>query len=371
MLCLPPELLTLIFEHLIEDLQTLRSLCCTARHIRPEAERLLYRNPLAIARSTSKPSSRIVLSTKRQIQFLTTIVETSRLAKLVHAFNCDSLVEDNEHAPYDLVKSALKEMVNLKSLIFRTFSGTPAVEILAECSFQLEELNWQPVGEDEQAFEKWLQGQKELRKLAVWLGTKPEDNTSASVQPFSEVSCPNLHHLEGNRASIERLFPSRKVESLFWVPELGENVGRVDSMGHLASEFGNLRTLSYGAYFRRPPLSLIVDYLISLERLELVGLYFDELNLDLDDVMKIINLRELVISFSHSSRRLPVPVDGRAEMVKKMFDKLLLLETVDVACEWVMIDEWVYQRWERGCDMPTMIKEDPVRSGRFRVNWGG
>ncbi len=40
----------------------------------------------------------------------------------------------------------------------------------------------------------------------------------------------------------------------------------------IEGELGNLVTLSYGGYFARPHLGLVVDHLYRLEKLELVGL---------------------------------------------------------------------------------------------------
>jgi hypothetical protein len=103
--------------------------------------------------------------------------------------------------------------------------------------------------------------QSQLRKLTVYLRN--------GGQVLLESGCQELDVLQGNRVAIETLLPCRKISTLIWDPD-SYDMNR--PMSHLAEPLGQVRVFSFKRCYMRPSLQTVVDYLKSLEYLELVAL---------------------------------------------------------------------------------------------------
>ena len=201
------------------------------------------------------------------IKFLTVIISSSLLAQHVEEFQQYELL-DTEHQQeplWELTRRGLNAMVNLKYLLFQALRALPCAQILRGCTFRLEILRWQNLRDEEQLLE-FLTSQPKLRILQV-TSTNPGLNTSGT--------CPELQVLHGDQRVIDAFLPGRRITSLKWSAGLEEL--RIGAPIYTPpQEFHHLRYLSFGGFFGRPLLSVIVPHLPVLEVLELVGLHFAE-----------------------------------------------------------------------------------------------
>ena len=252
---LPTELLRPIIEHLSDHVPSLLSVSLASPALRVEGQRLLFRT---VALQKDK---------KTHITFLTAITTSSVLAPLVEEYQQVGLL-DAEHKQeplWGLTCRALQAMVNLKVFLFRALNGHPSVQILQECTFQLEVFRWRSYDDAEQLL-KFFISQPNLRILrADWKG--PELNTSGV--------CLGLQVLHGNRGTMNRFLPGRSITSLKWSPDQNESLLN-SSIDHLSQEFHRIRFFSFGGQWGRPWLSLVIPHLRALEVFELIGLNFHE-----------------------------------------------------------------------------------------------
>jgi hypothetical protein len=188
------------------------------------------------------------------------------LAPLVEEYHqVDLLDAEHKQEPlWELTCCALQAMVNLKVLFFGALKSHPSIQILRECTFQLEVFGWESRDDAEQLLE-FLITQPNLRILrAEWKG--PELNTSGV--------CPRLQVLHGNRGMMNAFLPVRGITSLKWSPDQEESPFN-RPIDHLSQEFHRIRFFSFGGHFGRPWL-LVIPQLRALEVLELIGLNFLE-----------------------------------------------------------------------------------------------
>ena len=250
--CLPPELFRTVFESLDGHRPTLFNLSLCNKFLREDAERVLY------AELDESSATNAAL----HIAFLSTITRSPRLAALVRVYHSINIVHYCESPLWDLLKQALKAMSGLKILHFRTFGGHPAGELLIDAACSLERLHWANHSEGS-AMSTVLAQQKQIRYLYL-------ESRRGTV--FPQGCIPHLNELAGNRVTLEALLPGRYVRTVSWVPELQDVAFGSSGVPRIEGELGNLVTLSYGGYFARPHLGLVVDHLYRLEKLELVGL---------------------------------------------------------------------------------------------------
>ncbi|PPR02033.1 hypothetical protein CVT24_011181 [Panaeolus cyanescens] len=401
---LPLELYRPIFEelHFQSDFPTLSSAALVCRSLRYEAQSWLFRGPmglgpvaaghLGIALSDRGAGYfKRVKDSRLHVKFLMTIVSSSNarkrlwssccsiyanphLARYVKSYAIDSIVEYQENPLWSLLLAALPMMVNLKSLTFRAFGGHPAAkELLAGCTFQLTYLDWGSHS-DEAGIGAFLLGQRELRHVSLHCDSlldinshQPHTSPSHSDRLSATGCIQKLASVEGSRAVIESLLPTRNVTSLSWVPHLDDALSA--PVDHLSEELGKLKCLSFGGYFARPHFRLVAPYLKSVEVLELVGLHdLDELNC----LASLPALRELIISLQWGSSRLPVPTNPtvRAEIIASLFKGSKKLERVDVVYEWRKQNEIWYQKWMKPMTgsstmEASVLKREDVKKGRF------
>ncbi|KAF8873532.1 hypothetical protein CPB84DRAFT_1798281 [Gymnopilus junonius] len=340
---IPPELFHPIVSF-ITSRPTLLTLCITSQTLRHYAERCLYT-------SISGPDAS---NAPLHIGFLRTITQTPRLARYVKEYYSLSIVVYQENPLWDLTKQAFKCMINLKTLVFRGFGGHPCGELLdmdpsssssssQTPTLQLEKLMWGNHSDE-----------RSISKILI-------QQSPPSVNSHSGAVHAQLHALWGNRAAIEALLPGRHVTRLSWVPELDDS--NTDPILGLDEELGALRTLSFGGYFSRPRLELIVGFLSGLEVLEMVGLFPGELPL----LKSLPSLRELVFSLRWGVAQFPIPLKGRKQELIRLFAECSMLACVDIVHEWVQVDldTILYQRWEREGGEPRLVTRAEVRKGRF------
>ncbi|KAF8876977.1 hypothetical protein CPB84DRAFT_379523 [Gymnopilus junonius] len=383
---IPPELFHPIVSF-ITSRPTLLTLCITSQTLRHYAERCLYT-------SISGPDAS---NAPLHIGFLRTITQTPRLARYVKEYYSLSIVVYQENPLWDLTKQAFKCMINLKTLVFRGFGGHPCGELLdmdpsspsspsLTPTLQLEKLMWGNHSDERSISKILIQQSPSLRELSF--GCRPR------AAPFSPHACPKLDALWGNRAAIEALLPGRHITRLSWVPELDDS--NTDPILGLDEELGALRTLSFGGYFSRPHLELIVGFLSGLEVLEMVGLFpgvrtpllhhphLPILSLlfsnshspssppphpeqELPLLKSLPSLRELVFSLRWGVAQFPIPLKGRKQEMNRLFAECSMLACVDIVHEWVQVDldTILYQRWEREGGEPRLVTRGEVRKGRF------
>lgn len=250
--CLPPELFRTVFESLDGHRPTLFTLSLCNKFLREDAERELY------AELDESSATDAAL----HIAFLSTITRSPRLAAFVRVYHSINIVHYRESPLWDLLKRALKVMSGLKVLHFRSFGGHPAGELLVDARCTLERLHWANHSEGP-AMSTVLSQQKQLRYLYL-------ESRRGTV--FPEGCVPHLSELAGNRVTLEALLPGRCVRTVSWIPELQDAAFGSGGVPRIEGELRNLVTLSYGGYFARPHLGLVVDHLYRLEKLELVGL---------------------------------------------------------------------------------------------------
>lgn len=308
---LPLELFRPILEelHLQSDLTTLSSAALACQTLRYESQGWLFRSPMGLGPAAAGRVGRVlrdggakyfkrVKDGRMHVEFLMTIASCSlkdtsnllwgprrskyanpHLARYVKSYSLDSIVEYQENPLWSLLLTTLPMMSNLKSLTFRAFGGHPAAkELLANCTFQLNYLDW-GCHSDEAGISTFLLGQQELRHISLNCDsllnrTLRQPSTSISIYSGATpepVCLQKLASIEGSRAVIESLLPTRSVTSLSWVPQMEDDIS--EPVDHLNEELGKLKSLSFGGYFARPHLRLVAPYLKSVEVLELVGLH--------------------------------------------------------------------------------------------------
>jgi hypothetical protein len=252
---IPPELLRPIIEHLENDSESLLSVSLASRELQVEGQRILFR-------TMALPADK-----EAHIKFLTVIISSSLLAQHVKEFRqFDLLHPEHQQEPlWELTHRGLKAMVNLKNLLFRALNGPPCAQILRGCTFRLEILRWGNHHDAEQLLE-FLSSQPNLRMLETWwIGL--HSNTSGI--------CPGLQVLHGDQKLIDAFLPGRRITSLKWSADL-EELRRDAPLYTPPQEFHHLRYLSFGGYFGRPLLNVVLFHLPVLEVLELGGLHIVE-----------------------------------------------------------------------------------------------
>ncbi|KAF8157260.1 hypothetical protein B0H34DRAFT_859789 [Crassisporium funariophilum] len=281
------------------------------------------------------------------MNFLTTIVQNSRLARFVLVYHCNSIIHYHENPLWDLLKNGLQKMVNLRELTFRSFGGHPAAELFDGCVFQLQKLDWGNHS-DEIGMARVLVAQRSLTHLAL---------ESSEGTHYPPEACPHLTHLRGGLSTVLALLPGRHITHLAWVPILEDPF--LLGVAQVAEYMSSLRSLTFGGYFARPGFSL-TNHLDSLEILELIGIHHGQLQLLAD----LPNLKELVLTFPHRGR-FPVSFESQIdEIVDKLFSQCVRLRCVDVSRERTG-NEILYQRWTDNILCPSQLTESQVWSSRF------
>ena len=247
---LPLDLLRPIVENLADDSRSLLAVSLASHQLRVEGQRILFRK-VALSKYGG-----------RHATFLTTVTSSSLLASLVQEYHQFGLLnsERQEEPFWGLTCRGLQAMVNLKILRIRTWNGHASAQIFHGCTFQLDAFEWKNRGDVDQILE-FLQTQPHLRTLRVYW-KHPELDTSGI--------CPRLQVLHGDRNTINAFLPGRRLTSLKWTPNKEEQPH--ESIDHLSEEFHNILFFSFGGYWGRPRLDLVVPHLRAVEVLELVGL---------------------------------------------------------------------------------------------------
>ena len=248
---LPLDLLRPIVENLADDFRSLQAVSLGSHQLRVEGQRILFRKA-AFSYYRGGHS-----------KFLTVVTSSSLLASLVEEYHqFDLLGRVDLHEPlWGLTCRGLQSMVNLKILVFRSWYGHPSAQILHGCTFQLEALKWESC-DDEELLLEFLIDQPHLHALKVdW--KRPALDTSGV--------CPGLQVLHGDRNTINAFLPGRRVTSLKWTPNRDE-VLLNHSIDHLSEEFHYIRFFTFGGFWGRPRLDLVIRHLRAVEVLELVGL---------------------------------------------------------------------------------------------------
>lgn len=270
---LPPELFRPIFSH-ISHTPSLYALSLSSKMFRDEAQRILFSNP---------PISNNRWSAYNHLRLLETIVNSpERLAKLVLRYtqtsvwttstaHCRGSPDEQNEAIENLTPIALRLMVNLKHLVYRTSGGLPAAHILYGCSFQLETLNWGCDFDEVLMFQDILPTQPQLLRLELTdldpTVLKKERNLWDSIKEL----LPDLVSLTGSRATFETILPGRlgrPIECIKWIPNDFDS--EEASFNHMSHELGHVKYMAIGGYFRRPSMSLLVDHLLNLELLDIL-----------------------------------------------------------------------------------------------------
>jgi len=247
---LPLDLLRPIVENLADDSRSLLAVSLASRQLRVEGQRILFRTvaPMRLA---------------HHIRFLTTVTSSSLLASLVEEYHQFDLLNNQpqEESFLGLTCRGLQAMVNLKILRLRTGTGQASARLFHRCTFQLEVFDWYNRGDVEQILE-FLQNQPQLRTLRFFW-KRPDLNISRI--------CPRLQVLHGDQNTINAFLPGCPVTSLKWTPNKEELLLN-DSIDHLSEEFHHIRFFSFGGFWGRPRLDLVIRHLWEVEVLELVGI---------------------------------------------------------------------------------------------------
>ncbi|KAK0464524.1 uncharacterized protein EV420DRAFT_1638075 [Desarmillaria tabescens] len=312
---LPVDLYRCIVEHYSqEDRGTLLSLMLTSRAFNYEAERILYRSFNNFCNITT------------QKLFLNRVISCPRVAKFVRSyklfitFTIESLSEF-----LTLLHTAFLAFDELKYLGFRTLGGSSAAQILAGCTFQLEELDWDCSCDEDLI--KFLSTQKSLKSfVSCW-------------DPFPYSSTTFL--------------PGRKITNLDWIPDLDDPE---PDPALLADSLANVRTMTFGGYFMRPNLSTIAQYLSQVRNLELRGVQAD----DLDCVHLMPNLEVFKISMRPVLGLSILRSDHNAVVIK-LFSGCAKLEVITIASR--KHDFWTqdYRKWTR--------KDFTAHNGEGTIPW--
>ncbi|KAF8968493.1 hypothetical protein BDZ97DRAFT_353223 [Flammula alnicola] len=308
-----PELVQAIMQYFANDRETLCILSLMSKNFRLEAQRILFRKVTTLQDADDHTI------------FLATIVRSQRLALHVVAYAQENVADPGTDL-WDLLCYGLQEMKNLKHLRFRARGGVASAHILRGCSFQLESLYWGCNSDEKELARNVLPLQPNMKQLRVkW-------NEQKKVSPLRST-CPGLVSLAGDRGVIEAFLPGRKITTLTWIPDLDDSTTKI---AHLSDQLNRLRFLSFGGYFERPKLDLIVDHLQALEVLELLGSDATELQF----LERIPNLLILILSPLLNQKNGPAPSKITAELIKEIFQACQCLQYIDVAD-----DAKYYRRW--------------------------
>ncbi|KAF5389331.1 hypothetical protein D9757_003534 [Collybiopsis confluens] len=256
-----------------------------------------------------------------------------------------------DHIFWEILPKALRALVNLKTLQFRTTGGGPIEGLLDGCTFQLEDLHWH-CHSDELKIQSFLPTQRGLRRLSLggW------DDTRFSA-PSSNAGQPDFRELAGSYGVVHAFLPGREITRLRWVPDLDDpwdtSTG-LDIEG-LATSLEKLKYLSFGGYFTRPHLCSISDHLSSLFYLELMGYDRQE---D-ESVCSLPSLKWLRISIrwglSQSS------ISDPQERTVQMFTCSKSLQTIEVQEEAKFDNHGnkihSYNRWDRNLGLVRKFDE--------------
>ncbi|KAJ3817477.1 hypothetical protein F5880DRAFT_54578 [Lentinula raphanica] len=316
----------------VRDRDTLRTLLLTSRHMNVEAEWSLY------FRFDN------VHNVKTQVLFLQRIVDCPRVARIVNSyrFEIDWRTNfDNDHIFWTLLPQALRAMVNLKTLQFRTNGGMPRLGLLDGCTFQLEHCLWH-CHSDEIQMQRFLQTQHRLKSLSMggW-------NSDRFPAPTNHSEQPDLKELCGSYGVIHAFLPGRDVTYVRWVPDLDDpwdtSTG-MDTEG-LAASFQKVKFLRLGGYFMRPHLCSISTNFTSLVFLEVMG-YDDKEDAS---VFALPSLKMLRISVRWGLNK--VAITNPSERTEELFAGSKSLEFVDIEEEPTYKGNYRiprYSRWKRG-----------------------
>ncbi|KAF8968563.1 hypothetical protein BDZ97DRAFT_357453 [Flammula alnicola] len=337
---IPPELIRPIISYIGDDIPTIHALTLTCKLLQAEANLFLYhsfthRDPI-----------------KHGI-FLRAITTNPQLAALVQVYHSEDIIDQEDRELWVLTKRGVRNMTNLNELAFRSSYGVSGQPFLEGCTFSLKTLLWDSKT-DQAGIPQFLENQPLLTRLA-W--------TCRTHTIVSPLACPSLTVFEGNTRAIEAVIPGRtNVERIVWTPDHDREYHRyAPPMSHLSAEFSGLRSLSFGAYSSRYCLITIVDYLKSLEFLELLGVYPWDIHL----IPTLPSLKVLVFSFDSWGRKvLPLPVESREIVVEACFSKCPRLERIDIIHEERDGGEDVYQRWNYNIFQKDTVAFSEVCKGR-------
>ncbi|KAF9473497.1 hypothetical protein BDN70DRAFT_997605 [Pholiota conissans] len=351
-LTIPVELFRPIMRALGVDRRALAVLARSCRFLYAEAMGPLYNS------ITDSSASDADLHTA----FLSSLTDAPHLGSLVSVYHSVGIIHHEQSAMWGLLHRAFGCMTNLKTLHLQTYGRIPASALLLNAPFQLEHL-YLGTNAEGWPIATVLQQQRALRYLYL--------QVQAGVS-FPLACCPDLKELAGNRDTLEGLLPGRRVEHVVLVPafiNFMEERSDWDVEYSIAPALMNIRTLSFGAFFDRPNLCVIVNHLTQLEQLELVGLLENELFL----LEQIPSLRELVVSFNWGSSFIPIPADAqyRQHLVGGIFASCPNLRYVEIACERGADNSEVwYERWSRDelQAPPQFILTNYVKCRRFSTN---
>ncbi|KAF4622247.1 hypothetical protein D9613_009604 [Agrocybe pediades] len=331
---LPLELIRPIMER-VEDRRALYLLSFTCRLFQYDAERLLYAAVIDLDFNHEEPL--------RQESFLRSINGAERLGPLVKIYSVVSIFSRDHAVRWNLLRSALKKMINLKILHFGEQNRKPAGDLILHAPFQLKKLSWHSENDDE-IMRIILHQQKDLRVLHLMCKER--------TKPYDVATCPNLNSLVGNRHTISAFLPGRAVVNLSWLPDF--STSDPGSIKGMEMEFSRIKVLSLGGYLSRPSLMLIAHVLQSVEVLQLVAWAQEEECA----IKNLPSLRELVLSTQW--REANATRSRHRELVMGLFRDSRTLERVDVS----YVGESTYDRWIRGSSRAKICSSFEVL-GRF------
>ncbi|KAJ7595552.1 hypothetical protein C8J56DRAFT_385429 [Mycena floridula] len=370
MLPLATELVLLILDMFDPQLdrKTLYSLLFVSPYFRSEVERILYQ------RISSASLDELAL-----VQFLTTVITKPSLGKLVISFSLDSIPKPSPGIKLDWQRLplALQTFSNLKSLRFGcSLINLPAA--LQICTFQLHHFHWRLVISTEIAHEihVFIQKQQSLKSLhLVWcdqpmdsiaprvpemplaarllrrLHILPEPTAALVADPWALPQ--TLHVLHGNYSALKTFLPHIRVTSLIWEPDLEDSPTQTEiDSPEFSQSLQYVTDFTFGGYFGGPPFSWIARYLSNVTRLHLIRLDRDREHY----LYLITTLEHLTLSSSIDCPLLTIrPLDQRLEFTSNLFERLPLLNDIHISLERSGIS---YQRWQRGLETPTIMKEN-------------
>ncbi|KDR71549.1 hypothetical protein GALMADRAFT_789969 [Galerina marginata CBS 339.88] len=270
-------------------------------------------------------------------KFLTCIIGSPRRAMLVRCYSQTGIRYSGRKRLWDLLRPALKGMINLKIVAFQSTEVSSSTGFHGEYPFLLEGLDFSgPYESDDHTLLEFLQLQSKLKQLDVEWG----EEDKALILPST---CPNLDLLRGNRGAIEAFLPGRRITSLAWIPHPLDSHNDID---HLSRSFRNIKVLSFGGIelFERPDLNVIINHLQSVEILKL----FDPSQEELYLLSRIPNLRILLMKCQFTRRHYPSPpFENLPNVIQCLFSTCRSLECIESSC-----DRFNYERWVRGRHSP-------------------
>ncbi|KAJ3849560.1 hypothetical protein EV368DRAFT_85437 [Lentinula lateritia] len=323
---------------------TLLSLLLASHHLNVEAERSLYYR------------FEHVHNVQTQVLFLNRIIGCSRVARLVYSYRFEIDWRTNfgaDHVYWELIPKALRAMVNLKILQFRTNGGAPVNGLLDGCTFQLEHCHWH-CHSDEPQVQTFLRTQKSLRSLSLggWDDTRFPAPSDQNEQPeFREVA--------GSYGVIHAFLPGRDITRVRWVPDLDDpwdiSTG-LDVVG-LSPSFQKLKFLKLGGYFMRPHLCSISEHLTSLVFLELMG--YDKM--EDASVFALPSIKVLRISIRWGLNK--IAIEDPQARAEEIFAGSKSLQYIEIEEESTYRDHnkiQQYSRWGRDVGMVNRCTTDEI-----------